>query len=173
MKTLIIIILVMLILTEIILVLLDRKAKTKTVEKGFVFYGEKNKYLLTKNELSFFYKLKAITDKYNLYVFPKIRLADIINTNNPSNFNKIKAKHIDYTICDKYCSPILFIELDDNSHSKYERKENDIKKDFIMEMAHGTLIRVKINEIDYKIKQIEDIINKDRANKDIIYNNSK
>ena len=124
----------------------------------YSFSGEKNKYLLTKNELSFFYKLKNITDKYDLYIFPKVRLADIINTINISDFNKIKSKHIDFTICDKYCRPIIFIELDDNSHNNFATKEKDIKKDYILECVCANLIRVKINEIEYKLKYIESIL---------------
>lgn len=127
-------------------------------KQTYTFDGQKNKYLLTKNELSFFYKLKSITDKYNLYIFPKVRMADIINTKNFNDFNKIKSKHIDFTICNKYCSPILFIELDDNSHHNYIHKENDIKKDYIMENAKANLIRIKPAEIEYKLKYIESIL---------------
>jgi len=133
---------------------------------GYSFSGQKNKYLLTKIELSFFYKLKNITDKYELYIFPKIRLADIINADNFADFNKIKAKHIDFTICDKYCSPILFIELDDKSHHTISHKENDIRKDYILECVNGNLIRVTPAEIEYKLKYIEDCIcNKDKRYK--------
>ena len=126
--------------------------------KNYTFYGKKNKYILTKTELHFFYKLKEITDKYNLYIFPKIRLADIIHTSNYNNFNKIKSKHIDFTICNKYCSPILYIELDDKSHNNFKNKENDIKKDYIMKQVNANLIRIKTNEINSKIPFIESLI---------------
>ncbi len=124
----------------------------------YSFSGEKCKYILTKNELSFFYKLKSITDKYELYIFPKIRLADLINTNNITDFNKIKSKHIDFTICDKYCRPIILIELDDNSHHMFITKEKDIKKDYILESVNADFERVKINEIEYKLQYIESIL---------------
>lgn len=54
--------------------------------------------------------------------------------------------------------PILFIELDDNSHHNYNHKENDIKKDYIMENAKANLIRIKPAEIEYKLKYIESIL---------------
>ena len=130
----------------------------KNNKSSYSFNGKKNKYILTKNELQFFYKLKPITDKYDLYIFPKIRLADIIDTSDYNNFNKIKSKHIDFTICNKYCSPILFIELDDTSHNRYKNKENDIKKDYIMKQVNANLIRIKINEINFKIPFIESLI---------------
>ncbi len=132
------------------------------VKKSYTFFGVKNKYLLTRNELSFFYKLKKITDKYELYLFPKIRLADIIDTSDFSNFGKIRSKHIDFTISDKYCSPLLFIELDDNSHRNFKNKENDIKKDYIMESVNATLVRIKLSEIDFKLQYIEYLINNKR-----------
>lgn len=147
---------------NIILYILKYKSINNNNTKFYTFYGKKNKYILTKNELSFFYKLKPITDKYNLYIFPKIRLADIIDTSNYNNFNKIKSKHIDFTICDKYCSPILFIELDDKSHNRYNNMENDTKKDYIMKQVNANLIRIKLNEIDYKLKYIESIILNDK-----------
>lgn len=149
----------------IVYVLIRLKDYNEYIEKqnNYTFYGQKNKYLLTRNELSFFYKLKPITDKYDLYIFPKVRMADLINTNNLSNFGKIMSKHIDFTICDRHCCPILFLELDDNSHHNYERKKNDIKKDYIMENIKANFIRIKPNEIEHKLKYIESIlINKDK-----------
>ena len=152
---LIYILLLILILINIIPYIIKYNKKYNT---SFTFYGSTNKYILTKNELSFFYKLKTITDKYDLYIFPKVRLADIINTYNYSDFNKIKSKHIDFTICNKYCSPILFIELDDNSHYRIKRMENDAKKDYIMSNAKANLIRIKVEEVNYKLKEIETIL---------------
>lgn len=149
----------------IVYILIRLKDYNEYIEKqnNYTFYGQKNKYLLTRNELSFFYKLKPITDKYDLYIFPKVRMADLINTNNLSNFGKIMSKHIDFTICDRHCCPILFLELDDNSHHNYERKKNDIKKDYIMENIKANFIRIKPNEIEHKLKYIESIlINKDK-----------
>lgn len=87
-----------------------------------------------------------------------MRLADIISTHSFSDFNKIKSKHIDFTICNNYCSPILFIELDDNSHHNFSTKEKDIKKDYIFESVHAELIRVKLNEIEPKLQYIETIL---------------
>lgn len=35
-------------------------------------------YLLTKNEWAFYKQLKPITDKYNLHILAKVRLADLV-----------------------------------------------------------------------------------------------
>ncbi|MDD2627326.1 MAG: DUF2726 domain-containing protein [Clostridia bacterium] len=126
--------------------------------------GRKNKTLLTKNEQSFFSKLNKICNRYNLYVFPKIRIADIISTNNMTDFNKIKSKHIDFTVVNILYEPLLFIELDDKSHNNSKNKENDIKKDYIFKAINENILRVKINEVSEKLLFIENIImNKTRT----------
>lgn len=125
---------------------------------NYNFNGKLNSKLLTNNELNFYYKLKYITDKYNFFIFPKVRLADIITTHNYSDFNRIKSKHIDFTICDQNTKPILFIELDDSTHNNIKNKENDAKKDYIMQTLSIAIIRVKLYEIDEKLNDINDIL---------------
>lgn len=89
----------------------------------------KKRYILTLNEKAQYYHLKPITDKLNLNLFVKIRLADIIEptiTNNYTAFNKIKAKHIDFMIYDQSLNLVCALELDDNSHNRKDRIERDI-----------------------------------------------
>jgi len=96
----------------------------------------KTEYLFTRYESNFFKLLLPIATKYNLYVFPKIRLADIVHVNQSNKqfytwFNKIKAKHIDFVLCDyTYCKPVILIELNDNSHYRQDRiiRDNFINK---------------------------------------------
>ena len=134
----------------------------KVIEnENYYFEGKLNNKILTYNELKFFRKLKVITDKYNMLLFPKIRMADIIQTNDYSNFNKIKSKHIDFTICNEKTEPILFIELDDTTHNLNKVKENDKKKDYIMRTLFKKIIRVKLYEIDKELVHIENLLNKE------------
>jgi len=88
--------------------------------------------LLTPAELSFYHVLKiAMLDEYD--IFAKVRLADLVSVNKGMDraewgkaFNKIKAKHIDFVLCDKNTSEILCaIELDDQSHSQAKRQQRD------------------------------------------------
>tara|TARA_R110000772_G_scaffold175564_4_gene287309 strand:- start:27 stop:362 length:336 start_codon:yes stop_codon:yes gene_type:complete len=73
----------------------------------------------------------AISEQYD--IFAKVRLADLVSVNKGvsrevwgKSFNKIKAKHIDFILCEKSTSKILCaIELDDQSHSKIKRQERD------------------------------------------------
>ncbi len=68
--------------------------------------------LLTPAELSFYHVLKiATSEKYDISI--KVRLADLVSvqkiidrTSWGKAFNKIKAKHIDFVLCDKNTSEI-------------------------------------------------------------------
>ncbi|EIE8039281.1 DUF2726 domain-containing protein, partial [Escherichia coli] len=73
--------------------------------------------------------ISTVGDKYTVMV--KVRLADIItvkksSTNYMAHFGKIKAKHVDYLLCDKTdLKPLLAIELDDKSHQREDRIARD------------------------------------------------
>lgn len=119
------------------------------------FKGKIKNSPLTENEKYFYNKLKEITDKYNLVIFPKLRLADIFETNNISDFNRIKAKHIDFTICNKDLKFLIFIELDDKTHEYKKNKINDEKKNFIFDSLNTNLVRIKNNNLNEKLVEIE------------------
>lgn len=107
--------------------------------------------LLTPAELSFYHVLKiAVSDQYD--IFAKVRLADLVSVTKGMDsvewakaFNKIKAKHIDFVLCDKNTSEILCaIELDDQSHSQSKRQQRD---DFIvkaLESAKTPFVRFDV-----------------------------
>lgn len=111
------------------------KQEEKTIQPIIqkpAFCAYQRKKILTKNEYYFYTKLKEVTNKYNLQILTKIRLADLIEVKPYSinrnewgtNFNKIKAKHIDFAIVDDM-KVLLIIELDDQSHNNIERIERD------------------------------------------------
>lgn len=92
------------------------------------------KYLLTKNEWEFYKKLKITSDKYNLHILSKVRLADLVEVDNylqgngfNKYFSKIMAKHVDFVLCNPNNLAVRFIlELDDSSHNaSSERAERD------------------------------------------------
>lgn len=149
-------IIVFIILISIFAILYKYSKKTNN---KYNFSGNANKQLLTNTELKFYKQLKSITDKYNLIIFSKVRLADIITTNDYTNFSKIKSKHIDFIITNENTEPILYIELDDPTHIyKNKQKINDNKKNIIFESIQKNLIRVKTNEITQKLSYIESIL---------------
>lgn len=105
---------------------------TQPIIQKPAFCAYQRKKILTKNEYYFYTKLKEVTNKYNLQILTKIRLADLIEVKPYSinknewgtYFNKIKAKHIDFAIVDDM-KVLLIIELDDQSHNNIERIERD------------------------------------------------
>lgn len=154
--------LIIVILIAIIIYLITYKKDIKQENNIYDFNGNMKKYIFTYHEKIFFEQLRRITDKNNCYIFPKMRIADIIDTDNISNFNKISFKHIDYTICNKSCKPILFIELDDPTHNYNYVKRRDEKKDLIFNNIGKKIIRVNENNrnkvlyyIDNFLKEIQ------------------
>lgn len=55
---------------------------------------------MTQTELNFYRKLKTITDKLELTIFPEVDLERIINVKDNDNLyrNRIKSRCIDFTI---------------------------------------------------------------------------
>lgn len=92
---------------------------------------KKRESVMDKREEAFFHELwKQLPEGF--YVFPKMRIADIIETTDGKGYyfrrNEILPKHIDFLICDSYFHPVLAIELNGLSHRLENRKSSDIKK---------------------------------------------
>ena len=125
----------------------------------------RKKYLLTKNEYSFYQKIKPIIQEKNLKVLCKIRLADLIEPEPNKNqkewyaaFNRIKSKHIDFAIATDDMKVIALIELQDGTHQKSDRKERD---EFLNDAVTGAgyVLLPVYNNAD-GIKQIEAFLEK-------------
>ncbi len=110
----------------------------------------KRKYLLTKNEWNFYHDLKLIANKHNYIVLAKIRMADLVEPDEPKGsknyfraFSKTKAKHIDFALCNPANMYVeLLIELDDRSHERTDRVERDIFIEKVYEETGYKLLRV-------------------------------
>ena len=133
----------------------DLKKDNKKDIFDYNFKGIINSRVLTPNESAFFYQLKTIADKYNLFIFPKLRLADIFHTNSIQDFRKITSKHVDFTLCDRNSKPLIFIELDDYTHNYKKNKERDYKKDVIFKSTNTKLHRINSKNINDGLYQIE------------------
>lgn len=123
----------------------------------------RKKYLLTKNEYSFYQKIKPIIQEKNLRVLCKIRLADLVEPEPNKNqkewyaaFNRIKSKHIDFAIATENMKVIVLVELQDNTHQKSERKERDEFVNTTVTSAGYALLSV-YNNAD-GLKQLEEAL---------------
>lgn len=96
--------------------------------------------LLTYNESRNYKTLYDVAEIKGYRICPKVRLADIVKPRNDekymTHFGKIKAKHVDFAICDKNMKVLAVIELDDNSHNRPDRIERDKFVDEILQ-ANG------------------------------------
>jgi len=103
--------------------------------------------LLTPAERSFFGVLQ-LAIKARLLIFAKVRVADILttakglsNSERQSAFNRIKAKHFDFVLCDPdHLGVVCVLELDDKSHKKASRQQRDNFLDSACEAAGVPLI---------------------------------
>lgn len=103
--------------------------------------------LLTRREYAFFKTLQPIAQKHNLMICPKIRLADLVSvpqgTKEAKWFNYIKAKHVDFTLCDMDLRVKLIIELDDSTHDRPDRQTRDDFVDRVFQQINVKLLHVR------------------------------
>lgn len=127
-----------------------------------------NTKFLTWAELKLF---KILYDRYGLRVVvsPKVRLADIINTETETDafdddFKKIAMKHIDFCLIDPSNGMVVAcIELDDSYHDKELNKKSDAFKNKVLAECGMPLIRIRtaINEIsDADFEPIDTVLRK-------------
>lgn len=108
----------------------------------------KKKYFHSKSEMNFYRVLDLSIKDMDVVIYAKVRLADIVYISKTDKrqhyFNRIRAKHVDYLLCDsKYHSPLLAIELDDSSHNTSKRKERDEFVDAVFRSANMPILHVK------------------------------
>ncbi|PKM91158.1 hypothetical protein CVU82_03860 [Candidatus Falkowbacteria bacterium HGW-Falkowbacteria-1] len=121
---------------------------------------DKREYFFSVAELKFFEILKEIIGD-NYYIFPKVRICDIVNSKekrNYSQFNRIKSKHVDFLICTK--SPIkskIVVELDDSSHNYQSRIERDKFVDEVFASAGIPIVHVKVKSFYDKEALIKEL----------------
>lgn len=118
---------------------------------------------LTETEKKFVQYIKPITDKNNLIIMTQVPLQSIFKANNQSNFNKIKAKTIDFALVDNNYNYKGFIELDDYTHTRTDRIKRDIFVNKLFENNNLKLKRIKVSK-EYNLIDVDNYI------KDILKN---
>ena len=120
----------------VLLVVFTRMFGKKTIEEFEepvceITYESKGG-LLTKAERSFFGVLEqAVGNSFR--IFAKVRVADVLAPkkglepgDRQSAFNKIRAKHFDFVLCDPASLDIrAVVELNDKSHQQSQRSDRD------------------------------------------------
>lgn len=130
--------------------------KIQINQKDFIY----KRNPMTETEKKFISYLKPITDKNNLIIITQVPLQAIFKTNNQSNFNKIKAKTIDFALVDNNYNYKGFIELDDYTHNRENRIKRDIFVNELFNINNLKLKRIKVTknynliDLDNYIKEI-------------------
>lgn len=117
----------------------------------------------------YFFMNNNLCQVQRLAIFPKVRLADIIELDRAITYNKdylwkITNKHVDYVICNNSTLDVIcVVELDDYTHENDEAKIKDM---FIMQALYAAgiptvRIRTRIKNISRKdLELVDDYINK-------------
>ncbi len=130
-----------------------------------ILYYYKRRRILTNNEEDFFRKLYPIATRYNLLLFSKIRVADIIEPNNMeknsewySAFGRIKSRHVDFALVNPYTMQVIIvIELDDRSHNQPKTMERDYMINQAYQTAGICILRIfntNQQEIERRIEEL-------------------
>lgn len=136
-----------------------RHIPEEIIEIEFQPYN-KREYFFSVAELKFFGVLKEVIGD-NYYIFPKVRICDIVNSKEKGNyaqFNRIKSKHVDFLICTK--NPIkakIVIELDDSSHNYQSRIKRDKFVDGVFASAGIPIVHVKVKSFYDKEALIKEL----------------
>ncbi|MFA5791666.1 MAG: DUF2726 domain-containing protein [Candidatus Paceibacterota bacterium] len=99
---------------------------------------KKRSSVMNRSESAFFFELqKQLPHGY--YIFPKMRIADILETVSGKGYyhmrNGILPKHIDFLVCDSYFKPIVAIEVNGGYHNNPNQQEKDNVKKEIFKSA--------------------------------------
>ena len=103
------------------------------------------------SELEFFRILNSSIDAHRFTIFPKVRLADVVEVDSEESkknfgaWNRIKSKHVDYLIWDLVESKVVMaVELDGGSHNSKSSKDKDEFKNNLFDTVGLQLTRVRV-----------------------------
>lgn len=133
-------------------------------KRGRRFYKAKGPYLLSGGEKAFFDALQQVIAP-DMYVCPKIRIADIIDMTIPKTdpqfwpkFNQISQKHVDFLLCNTNTfAPLLMIELDGGSHHDPKRSARDALVDTAFGQAGIPMLHIPVSSF-YPYKELREQI---------------
>lgn len=101
-------------------------------------------------------RLKEVCDAIGAHVYPKIRIADVLNIEgsgiSDEHFRFALQAHFDFVVCDSEQIPQFAVEFDGPSHQKSAQRKRDALKDFLCEQLNFPILRIKSNHLMKKYK---------------------
>jgi Protein of unknown function (DUF2726) len=116
--------------------------------KHYEFSYKRKSYFFTRSENDFFGLLQRTLEGRNMIVFPKARVADVLETagGGLAGFNRISQKHVDFLLVSvPDFQPVMAIELDGRSHGSEKQQARDAVKDQAFKSANLPLVRVPVS----------------------------
>lgn len=127
--------------------------------------------LFTNEERKFFYIITTLLKQHGLIIFPKVRLADIIEakSNDLSTYwkdhEKIIAKQLDFLVCkDVTFKPEFIIQLDDPNYKRKDSITNDIYIENTLKLCGLKLHTIKVSN-NYNQEQLRSQLKLDKEYK--------
>ena len=122
-------------------------AKDTTQEEKLDLGYRKRRSFMNSSEATFFHMfVKELPQDF--YIFPKTRVADVVETLNGNGYyhrrNKVLPRHVDFLICNPQLEPVMAIEIDGASHNSPDRIERDHEMDEIFSSVGIPLKHVKV-----------------------------
>ncbi len=111
----------------------------------YASFVKRNDFLSIAERNFFSVLFKAMGEQY--YIFTQVGLSRLIRdeNNKQANFNRIRAKSIDFVLCDKTnVSPVLAIELNDSSHGYDSRRERDEFLAEVLQQAGLPFLQIRV-----------------------------
>ena len=132
----------------IFLVLRFFKAKYQNEESDDIWPFYSKRLLSNPEQVLYFRLVQALPDHI---IFAQVQLSRFLGVKKGHNFqywyNRINRMSADFVICQKDASVLAVIELDDSTHSTFDRKAADAKKDKVLEDAGIRIIRWEARSI--------------------------
>lgn len=120
-------------------------------------------------EIRFYEALKQVVGNKYL-IFPKVRIADLVESSDLVQFNKVRGKHIDFTLLEsgRKIKVKMLIELDDKTHNEPKRQTRDLEIDALFKAVGLPIAHIKVKP-EYDLEEIRRILkftyNKSRRSK--------
>jgi len=118
------------------------------VDQKIVGYKKRFR-IMNESEAALFFELRKQLPK-DCYVFPYMRIADVVDAVNGSGFyrrrNKILPKHLDFVVCNSNFTPIVAIELNGGYHRRPDRIKMDEEKEEILKDAKLPLVTIRVGD---------------------------
>lgn len=90
--------------------------------------------------------VKPIADRFALSIFPKVRVADVIDPDEVGAAGDLKTyalkAHFDFVVCRNHWDPVYAIEFDGASHASNRQRERDAKKDELCKRDNLPILRI-------------------------------